>query len=447
MTAVLLAILTITVIGLPLTLAVDRAARGTRLLGLAFLYGSAAVMYALMLLSLVHIQWTALAAGIVLIVVAVIAWLVVRWQGRSAQNPQGAPPLASAHRPHLLDVITLLLLGAYGSYITVASPWEWDYWAIWGLKARVFLEHGGLDWSWLGNPWNAFAHPDYPVLLPFNYDFACLLNGAWDDRWFGLLFLAWALAALLIVRSLVAEEGKPWVAAAATAASAIIAMSTYAGMAEGTLIAFAATGLLYQRRALDDARARPADQWHAAILLGLAANCKNEGIALLVATAIATVVADPRRWRRVLALWPAVALLAPWMLLRATHALPTDLASGDLLARFIDRVAHTGAIFIELRRVLVDSWSWFFLIAGFALVPHSVRRERFIVTVTFVQLAFFVATYFVTPHDFTWHIVTSWQRLTRQVQIPITVVCVLLLAQFVVRGEDAPNAEARPDQL
>jgi K+-sensing histidine kinase KdpD len=87
------------------------------------------------------------------------------------------------------------------------------------------------------------------------------------------------------------------------------------------------------------------------------------------------------------------------------------------------------------------------LIAALAIVPRALRRERFIVTVTFVQLAFFVATYFVTPHDFSWHIMTSWQRLTRQVQIPITVVCVLLLAQFVVRGEDARHAEARPDQL
>src|SRR5260221_5350031 len=389
MTAVLLAILTTTVVGLPLTIAVDRAARGARLLGLAFLYGCAAVMFALMLLSVAGIPWTALDAGGVLIAIAVMAWLVVRWRGRKAQSPLAAPRV-SANRPRLFDVIPLLLLGAYGSYVTVASPWEWDYWAIWGLKARVFFEHRGIDWSWLGNRWNEFAHPDYPLLVPSSYDFACLLNGAWDDRWFGLLFIAWALAALLIVRSLAAEEAEPWVAAAATAATAIVAMSTYVGMAEGALIAFAATGLLFQRRALDDARAQPADRSHAAILLRLGANCQHEGLALLAATAIATVVADPRRWRRVLALWPAAALLAPWMLLRATHALPTDLASGDLLARLADRVAHAGALFTVLRRALVDGWSWLVLMARFAIVPRAVRRERFIVTVTVVQLAFFV---------------------------------------------------------
>src|SRR5260221_7762272 len=137
MTAVLLAILTTTVVGLPLTIAVDRAARGARLLGLAFLYGCAAVMFALMLLSVAGIPWTALAAGVVLIAIAVMAWLVVRWRGRKAQSPLAAPRV-STNRPHLFDVITLLLLGAYGSYLTRASPGGGGVWAVWGLEGRGF---------------------------------------------------------------------------------------------------------------------------------------------------------------------------------------------------------------------------------------------------------------------------------------------------------------------
>jgi hypothetical protein len=77
----------------------------------------------------------------------------------------------------------------------------------------------------------------------------------------------------------------------------------------------------------------------------------------------------------------------------------------------------------------------------FFIVPKGLRRERFLVVVTAVQLVFYVATYFVTPHDLKWHVMTSWSRLTRQVQLPITVACVLLLAQLLGRGEDAPHAE------
>jgi hypothetical protein len=148
----------------------------------------------------------------------------------------------------------------------------------------------------------------------------------------------------------------------------------------------------------------------------------------------------------VLRLWPSLALLAPWMLLRATHVLPTDIASGNIIGRFVERAMHAGDVFSILGRALVDPWSWLIIILTFAIVPNALRRERFIVVVTFLQIAVYVATYFITPHDVTWHIMTSWQRLSRHVQVPITVICVLLLAQFATRGEDAPHAEARPGQ-
>ncbi len=173
---------------------------------------------------------------------------------------------------------------------------------------------------------------------------------------------------------------------------------------------------------------------------------KNEGIALLAVTAVGIVVSDPRRWRRVVRLWPALVLLAPWMLLRAAHALPTDIASGNVLGRLLERAAHPVEVFTILTKALVDPWSWAVILLALVIVPRGVQRERFIVTVTFLQIAVYIATYFVTPNDVTWHIMTSWQRLTRQIQIPITAACVILLAQFAAGGEDAPHAEARSEQ-
>ena len=440
MTAVLIAILTMTVVGLLVAIAIDRSARGALLLGLAVLYGSGALLYALLLLSVLRISWTATSAMIALLAFGVAAWIA----GRRGSRPPTAQETGRRITPHLLDIITAFLVVSYTAYITVASLWEWDFWAIWGLKARVFLEHGGVDWTWLGSRWNDFAHPDYPVLVPLNYVFAGLLNGSWSDRWLGLFQVAWAVAALLIVRALTAAETKNWASAAATAACAILAMSFYAGMAEGALIAFAGTGLLFVRRAVHDDN--PLDWQHGALLLGLAANCKNEGIALLAVTAVGIVVSDPRRWRRVVRLWPALVLLAPWMLLRAAHALPTDIASGNVLGRLLERAAHPVEVFTILTKALVDPWSWAVILLALVIVPRGVQRERFIVTVTFLQIAVYIATYFVTPNDVTWHIMTSWQRLTRQIQIPITAACVILLAQFAAGGEDAPHAEARSEQ-
>ena len=66
-----------------------------------------------------------------------------------------------------------------------------------------------------------------------------------------------------------------------------------------------------------------ASDWrHASILLGFAASTKNEGIAMLVSAAIALLIIRPRD---VIRLWLSVAIAAPWLILRATHYLPTDI--------------------------------------------------------------------------------------------------------------------------
>src|SRR5436309_12481255 len=50
---------------------------------------------------------------------------------------------ATGNRPTLIDLVTLLTIIGYAFYATIARPWEWDFWAIWGLKGRVFYEARG----------------------------------------------------------------------------------------------------------------------------------------------------------------------------------------------------------------------------------------------------------------------------------------------------------------
>src|SRR5207248_1695527 len=145
-------------------------------------------------------------------------------------------------------------------------------------------------WHFLESLWNTFAHPDYPLLVPLNYDFAALLNGGWNDRWLGLFGVAWAIALALVARSLAARETSTLFASLLTLLVAALGFSRYIGLAEGALIAFGGAGVLFMRRALldDDAAA-----WrHGALMLGFAANCKNEGLALLVAVTIALLAAS-----------------------------------------------------------------------------------------------------------------------------------------------------------
>jgi hypothetical protein len=438
MTAVLLALAAMLAYGVPATLMLEPRARGPRLAGLGFLYGSGIVFLAMLITSICGAGWTLpLIATVAFLIAALFRVLAVRG-ARDVRAVLRAPRSPYALVVHLL---TAAFLVAYTRYATAAPLWDWDFWAIWGLKARVFLEYGGIDWHFLESGWNTFAHADYPLLMPLDFDFIALVAGHWDDRWLGLLNVAFALALLLIVYPLARRETTPLIASIATLACVSTAASRYVGMAEGALIAFAGAGVLMVRAAIagDDAVAMR----HAALLLGFAASCKNEGLALLVAVAIALGLVA-RKWLP--RLWPALLIVTPWLLLRAAHKLPTDLATGSMTSRLFDHVQHLGAIITDLALTLVNPVLWIALLAGVALMPAaSRRREQFVLLVVLIQMSFYLATYLITPNEVHWHIATSWTRLTRHVLVPLIVVVVLALANWLGGGEDAPHAEARSE--
>ncbi len=423
MAPVLIAILSLTVLGIPIVLALDRHATPLRVLGLAFLYGAGAISFVLLALSVLHIRWSLLSVTIAALLVGGSAGVRAGWIAgvppARGETPPSQPP---GRQRSVIDLFTLATPLGYTLLATIAPLWEWDFWAIWGLKARVFLEHGGIDWHFLTSPWNTFVHPDYPLLVPLVYDFAALVNGGWSDRWLGLLGVAWAVAFLLVARDLAAREARPFVAALIAFAIAPLAVSRFVGLAEGALIAYGGAALLFLRRG---------DDRHGAILLGLAACTKNEGLALIVSAAIAVALIDVKR---VVRLWPVAAIAMPWLLLRALHHFPNEFVSGPLLARFAARLHESGMIVTLLLRHLYQPWLWAAILLG---ILFAWKRERFMLIACGLQLAFYVAAYFVTPRDVEWHIATSWPRLTAQIAAPLA---------FAVMVELARHAEARSEQ-
>jgi hypothetical protein len=71
MAPVLIAILSLTVLGIPFVLAVDREAPPLRLLGLACLYGTGVIYFVLLALSVLHVRWTLVSVTIAAIFVTV----------------------------------------------------------------------------------------------------------------------------------------------------------------------------------------------------------------------------------------------------------------------------------------------------------------------------------------------------------------------------------------
>lgn len=426
MTAVVLVAITLTVIGLPVALAIDEALRPLSAIALGFLYGSG-VTWAVML-ALSPFGWTLPRVAAAMLMVSGVCLAIAMRRRTGGANLRLALP----------DALTAIVLAGFACFATLAPLWDWDFWAIWGLKARIFIEHGAIDWRFLQSPWNSFSHPDYPLLVPLNMSLAALANGGWDDRWLGVLFVAFAAAIVLLVRDLAAQEASPNVGACIALAIASTACVRRAGIAEGPLIAFGGGALLMLRRALLFGD-RPA--WrHGALLLGLAACTKNEGLVLLGTVAAALVLSGAARqvWR----LWPAFALALPWLVLRVVYRLPSDVVSGSLDARVAAHLPQLGVILRELDEHLVTPWL-FVAILFAILVGRERSRERFVLLAVAMQLAMDFATYLVTPNDLVWHIATSWDRVSAQFLVPLTYAAAMLVARSF---DTLPgHAEARPD--
>ena len=101
-------------------------------------------------LSIAHIRWTLISVTIASLIVFCAAAFIARRQSPT-REPQPTQAALARPRHALHDRLLRALRHA-------RALWEWDFWAIWGLKARTFLEIGGIDWRFLESRWNTFAH-------------------------------------------------------------------------------------------------------------------------------------------------------------------------------------------------------------------------------------------------------------------------------------------------
>lgn len=314
----------------------------------------------------------------------------------------------------------IVVLAGYALYATNAPPPEFDYLADWGLKARAFFEVRGIDWQLLGRAIARDTHPDYPLLLPLTYDFVAVLRGGWSDAWLGALHVAFAAALLLVIHATALEETRSRVAAAfITAALVPLAATPWIGMAEGPFIAYATAALLLIRRG---------NVTLGAVLLGLAASTKNEGLTLIAAAVIGLVCA--RRARDIIRLWPAAAIPLPWIIVRSLRQFPTDIATGGVFARVAAHLRDPRPLIDALMSAsLGKPLFWIALAIGIVIASRTLAtRERFVMVTLLVQFACYVGAYVATPYDVAWHVTYSWERLVAHLTPALTYVVLQALA-------------------
>ena len=400
--------------GVPLALALEPRLRGVTLAGTAFLLGAGAAWLHLFALSAVGVAWSRTS---VILAMAPL-FLAVLWRVRAvgvsqssgtAASPQAAPPLGSA----LLDGFTIAIVIAYAIFALWAPPYEWDYYGIWGLKARWFFDTKGLDWATV--PFIGKA--DYPLLMPLLFDFVAVITKTWNDRTFGWIYVFLCASVLAVVRGMFADEVKH--PALATLAIAFPAMNLWIGLAEAGVMAFGCAGLLFLRRgsiALG------------AVMLGLAASSKNEGLALIGVSAVALLIVT-RSLRKVLQLWPAIAIVVPWMITRAVLKLSTDFTDDSMVSRIFARLGNPSEVIDAFVNAPPDQpWFWVAVIAAvLVFLRDAVRREAFLLIAVTLQLGLMFAQALATPWDFASHVSLTLNRLPHQIAPAAGFLAVMLL--------------------
>lgn len=412
MTATPLLLVGLLLYGLPLALAIDARLRGASLAGTSFLLGAGAAGLHLFVLSVLRVPWTRTSVLLSLVPLLAIALGVAR---RRVLVSGGAGEGPSPARLSFVDAITIAFVVAYAIFALWAPPYEWDFYGIWGLKARWFFETRGMDWATVPH----IGKPDYPVLMPLLFDFVAVVTGGWNDQAFGWIYVGLCAAVLAIARGMFADEVE--YPALATLAIAFPTLNLWIGLAEAGVMAFGCAGLLFIRRG---------SLLLGAVLLGLAAWSKNEGLALIGVSAIALLVAT-RSIRKVVRLWPAVAIIAPWMVTRRVLNLSTDFMEGSLVDRVFQRLADPSVVVDAFVKAPPDQ-PWFWLAAVLAVlvfIRQAVRRESFLLIAVALQLGLMFAQALATTWDFGAHVSLTLNRLPHQLAPAAGFLAALLLVR------------------
>lgn len=432
MTSTLLAILALLAAGLPAAVALEPTLRWRARLGVGFLLGSGMASLLLLGATLVGVTWsrTILFVPLALLALAFLpaALRVERRRGHFVLRPAVA----------LADGITFAAVLGYALFATAARPWEWDFWAIWGLKAKESFLAGGFAFEFLGRPDNVFSHPDYPPLISLVYDVDAIVSGGWDDRWLGAVSVAFAVALILVLRDeLERQTQSPLVGAVGTLALTGAACLPWIGLGDGPLVAASTAGLVLVSRGLRTNTPRPIVT--GSLLVGVATLAKNEGTSLALAMTVASLLVRRQRWAFVAL--PAGLVMLPWILVRLFATAPTYLLEGGFLARIAARLADPGSLLRALALGRVEQGGlWLLLVLLLLLAPELKRREAFLLVVIGLQSLAFVAVYAGTHYDLAWHVATSLDRVTGQLA-PLVGVAAVLGIGLLTRANAADPCE------
>jgi hypothetical protein len=375
-------------------------------LGAAWLVGTVLVGQGLVLLLVLGVPFTLTTVAVLSATVAGVAFAVAWHRGMRTERAIDARPL----RPSTLWLTRIAVAAAagyvaFGAYAFARAPTQADDARIWSLKGLALTYYDSLRPEIFLNPATVVSHHVYPLLQPVLEAVLGRVMGQpalrlfHTELWLLLIASIWTAAYLIWWR-----RGRPAREQAGVALLALVALTpalvsnVWTGHADAAGAVLLATGAVALGLWIDGGG--DGHLWVAAVVLGAAANTKDEdmigAIIVLLAAGVVLATGSHRfRLRRWLAGVGVCALLIlPWRIWTATHhlkdavtpPLPRAMTPHFLLSRTpeLRRVAST------MLSHSVNEWGWaaaiFVVCCVVGLLTRTSRRLTAFYLISFAAI-------------------------------------------------------------
>jgi hypothetical protein len=376
-------------------------------LGPAWLVGTALVGLGLVLLLVLGVPFTLTTVALVSVTGTAVAFAIAWHRGMTTERVLDAAPV----RPSRVWLVRIAVATAaayvgFGAYAVARAPVQADDARIWSLKGLALTYYDSLRPEIFLNSATAVSHHVYPLLQPVLEAALGRAMGQPELRlfhtelWLILIASIWTGAYLIWWR-----RQRPMREQAGVLLLALVALTPamvsniWTGHADATGAVLLAAGAVALGLWIDGAA--DGHLWLAAILLGAAANAKDEDmIGAVVVLLAAGVVLGGRSHRARLRLWllgvgVCALLILPWRIWTAAHHLRDNVTPplpGALTPRFLLARAP------ELRRVgvamvshAVGEWGWagaiFVTLCAVGLATRTSRRLTAFYLISFAAIA------------------------------------------------------------
>lgn len=363
-------------------------------------------------------------------------------------------------------VLVFLIYGTVGLLTSVVTPLDqWDGWSLWTRKALLLTHFDEIPLAsvssakaseFFGSGAYEFMHPDYPLIVPvleagfFRAAGEINTQAVHVQLWLLLVGFAWACAGIM------SRTARPIVWAPVVLAAIQLSGTRdqlLTGYADVPMGIFLGLGVL-----LLGGWIRERERWQlvlAALMLGAAANVKNEGLmASVCVLAVATGVPLARRsWRDAISLlgvWAGlIAAVAPWRVWLAVHDISGDfpVAKGLSPGYLADRSERVGPSIDALTTQLLDQDQWMHLVPlalGVAVLAVLHRSARAVASFYLAAGVFtfggLVWAYWVGPDALAYLLPTSADRV-------VVVIVFIAIAALLQIGAALDSRSPRGEQV